>query len=103
MGSLGELCILLFYCLCHKEPGSRHQVVYPGDHSKEQEKHTKQQDGTIDGPEEEYKADHHEVDRDQEKSDSTMGETPVEQQVMDMISVGAEGRPAMEDPDTEDP
>ncbi len=103
MGSLRQLCILFFYCLGNKEPGRRHQVVYSGDHSKKQEKYAKQKDGTIDRPEEEHKGDHHEVDRDQEKGDSTMGETPVEQEVVDMISIGAERRPAMEDPDAENP
>ena len=103
MGSLGQLCILLFYCLGYKETWRRHEVVYSGDHCKKQEKHAKQQDGTIDRPEEEHKGDHHEVDRDQEKGDSAMGETPVEQEVVDMISIGAEGRSAMEDPNAKDP
>ena len=72
MGSLGQLCIFLFCCLGHKEPGCGHQVVDPGDHCKKQEKYAKQQDGTIDRPEEEDKGDHHEVDCDQEKGDSPM-------------------------------
>ena len=91
MGGLGKLSIFFFCCLGHKEPGRGHQVVYSGDHRKKQEKYAKQKDCAIDRSEEEYKGDHQEVDCNQEKGDRTMGEASVEQQVVDMISIGAEG------------
>jgi hypothetical protein len=103
LGCFGQLSVLFLSCFGYEKPGSGHQVIDGGDQSKEYEEYGKDEKGAIEGSGHEHDPDHDQVDSNQGQGDRPMGEATIKEQVMDMVPVGAEWRPAMEDSDAEYP
>lgn len=103
LGGFLELSVLFLGCFGNKKPWSGQQVVDRCDEAEEEDEHTQKQVCNVEGPAEEDGNDHEEVDGYQGQGDCPMGEAPVEQEVVDMIPVGAEGGAAMQDADAEHP
>src|ERR1700722_5698322 len=103
LGCFGQLSVLFLCRFGYKKPGSGHEVIDTGDQSKEYEEYRTDKKGAIAGPGQEHHPDHDQVDSNQRQGDRPMREAAIQEQVMDMVPVGAERRPAMQDADAEYP
>ena len=81
---------------CYKKTGGRTHIVNDAYEGEENGEDGKYEQGAIELSGQEYEADHRQVHGREEEGDRLMGETLVQQQMMDMISIRAKGTAAVE-------
>ena len=102
-GSLCQLGVFFHGTLGDKKTRGGPQVIDSSDDTKEYTEDGENQQGAVEGPSQKNQNDHYKVNGYQGQRDRPMGKSPVQQQMVDMISIRAERTAAVQDTDTEYP